>query len=286
MDIKIDAIIDSHEVRQRLDRKDVVIVDARGGADSLHRYQAAHLQNAIYMDLDRDLSEKSADPAKGGRHPLPAPAAVGSLLGRAGITPTDHVLVYDDKSGANAAARFWWMMKAAGHARVQVVNGGFDSLVQEGLPIATGQVVPAKPRDPYPIKGWNLTLADIHTVDKLRHNPDYIVIDVREGYRYRGESEPIDLVAGHIPGAVNLPYLENLGASGRFRSAEELADQYHALIGARDGNHVIVHCGSGVTACHTLLALEVAGIPGASLYVGSWSEWSRNEKPIAQGQNP
>src|SRR5687767_8266025 len=106
MDFKIDPIIDSGEVRQRLDRKDVVIVDARGGADSFNRYQAGHLQKAIYMDLDRDLSEKSANPARGGRHPLPAPAAFGSLLGRAGITPTDHVLVYDDRSGANAAARF------------------------------------------------------------------------------------------------------------------------------------------------------------------------------------
>jgi thiosulfate/3-mercaptopyruvate sulfurtransferase len=286
MDIKISPIINSADVRQLMDRKDVVVVDARGGPDAFNRYQAGHLGNAIYMDLDRDLSEKSIDAAKGGRHPLPTPAAFGSLLGRAGITPAHHVLVYDDKSGANAAARFWWMMKAAGHTNVQVVDGGLASLVQEGLPIATGPGAAARPSDPYPIKDWNLPVADILTVDALRQNPDYVVIDVREGYRYRGESEPIDLVAGHIPGAVNLPYLENLQASGRFRSQEALANQYHALVGPGDAKHVIVHCGSGVTACHTLLALEVAGIPGARLYVGSWSEWSRNQKPVAQGQNP
>lgn len=279
-------IIDAHDVRQMMNKDEVVIVDARGGADAFKRYQAGHLKEAIFMDLDRDLSQKVEDAAKGGRHPLPHPDVFGALLGSYGITPGSHILVYDDKSGANAAARFWWMMRAAGHEKVQVVDGGLDSLVREGLPVSTGLHAPAVSARPYPIRAWNLPLADIQTVDRLREDPDHLVIDVRESYRYRGESEPIDLVAGHIPGAVNFSYLENLQGNGRFRATDALRDQYRTLIGGREGNQLVVHCGSGVTACHTLLALELAGIRGASLYVGSWSEWSRSQKALAQGEKP
>jgi thiosulfate/3-mercaptopyruvate sulfurtransferase len=244
------------------------------------------VKNAIFMDLDRDLSEKPIDPAKGGRHPLPAPEAFGSLLGNYGITPASHILVYDDKSGANAAARFWWMMRAAGHDKVQVIDGGLESLEREGFEISSGPDASGAPGAPYPIKNWNLPVADMETVDRWRQDPDRLLIDVRESYRYRGESEPIDLVAGHIPGAVNVPYLDNLENDGRFRSAEALSEQYRALLGSREGKQLVVHCGSGVTACHTLLALDLAGIRGAGLYVGSWSEWSRNQKAVAQGEKP
>lgn len=276
-------IISINDVRQLINGHDVVMVDARGGADAFERYQAGHLEKAIFMDLDRDLSEKAHDPAEGGRHPLPTPSVFGSLLGQSGITPGSRVLVYDDKSGANAAARFWWMMKAAGHSKVQVVDGGWDGLVRAGLPVATGPGTAVTPASPYPIKDWTLPTANMETVDRLREDPDYLVIDVRENYRYRGESEPIDLLSGHIPGAVNLPYLENLATDGRFLPADALTEKYRSVLENREGKQVVVHCGSGVTACHTLLALEVAGIPGARLYVGSWSEWSRNRKPIAKG---
>jgi thiosulfate/3-mercaptopyruvate sulfurtransferase len=134
------------------------------------------------------------------------------------------------------------------------------------------------------VSAWNLPLADLEVVDKARSTNGCVIIDVREGYRYRGEREPIDQIAGHIPGAINVPYTGNLQPDGRFLAATDLRKKYETLIGKR--NDVIVHCGSGVTACHTLLAMASAGIEGARLYVGSWSEWSRNAKPMATGTNP
>ena len=279
-------IINAGDVGRYIGQPEVVLVDARGGLDADQRFQTGHLRGAVFMDLENDLSRKSPDAAKGGRHPLPDPGSFGSLLGKAGITPSTHVLVYDDKGGANAAARFWWMMKAAGHRKIQVVDGGFAALLEGGLPIAEGSATPLAPQPPYPVQAWNLPTADLETVERVRSDKEYLVIDVRESYRYAGQSEPIDLVAGHIPGAVNIPYLNNLQANGKFQTPEALADQYHSVIENRSPEKVIVHCGSGVTACHTLLAMDVAGIRGPGLYVGSWSEWSRNEKPLATGQKP
>lgn len=279
-------IISPEEASQYLEKPGVVLVDARGGGDAYERFQKGHLQGAVFVDLETQLSEKVSDPARGGRHPLPAPETFGAMLGKVGITTSSHVLTYDDKSGANSAARFWWMMMAAGHDNIQVIDGGYDAIVAAGLPVSTGVTRALTPQPPYPVTGWKLPVVDLDTVDKARQEKDHLVIDVRESYRYRGESEPIDLVAGHIPGAVNAPYFGNLEASGRFRSAQVLARQYRDLIGDRSPEKVIVHCGSGVTACHTLLALEFAGIRGARLYTGSWSEWSRRGKPIEKGPDP
>ena len=138
------------------------------------------------------------------------------------------------------------------------------------------------PKSPYPGEGWKLPTVNIEGVQAAAKDPDSLVIDVREAYRYRGEKEPIDLVAGHIPGAINVPYVNNLSENGSFRTAGDLASQYQEVLGTRDPSNVIVHCGSGVTACHTLLALEQAGIKGANLYVGSWSEWSRRDLPVGK----
>jgi thiosulfate/3-mercaptopyruvate sulfurtransferase len=259
------------------------VVDARGGADAYDRFQAGHLRGAKFLDLESDLSRKGLDAAQGGRHPLPDPAEFGLLLGRTGILPTTHVLVYDDKAGANAAARFWWMMRAAGHESVQVIDGGLDAIRSAGLPISRGTADPAHAHAQYPVRGWRLPMADMEEVDGARSSGDAVVIDVREGYRYRAEAEPIDKIAGHIPGAINLPYTDNLQQDGRFHSAEFLKQRYAPLT---EGKKVIVHCGSGVTACHALLAMAVAGIENAHLYVGSWSEWSRNQKPVATGGKP
>lgn len=280
------ALIDAGAVKALLTHHDVVIVDARGGGDARERYLLGHIEGSIFMNLETDLSQKSADAAHGGRHPLPDPKAFGILLGNAGISPSSHILVYDDKAGANAAARFWWMMKAAGHTKVQVIDGGLKALEQEGHPLTSAPNAARAPKDPYPVSAWQLPVANIDEVDRARLKNDALVIDVREGYRYRGESEPIDLVAGHVPGAINMPYLENLTPNGTFRPANELADLYKRAIGNRDAENVVVHCGSGVTACHTLLAMEVAGLQTPRLYVGSWSEWSRNPKPIAGGEKP
>jgi thiosulfate/3-mercaptopyruvate sulfurtransferase len=255
-----------------------IFIDARGGGDAYDRFLKGHLKKALYVDLDHDLSQKPKDPVYGGRHPLPDLNDFGRLLGKLGISPSSVVIVYDDKGGANAAARFWWMMKAIGHRSIQVVDGGLDALTSAGSRITTQMHTPI-PTANYPVKEWQLPRVSIEAVEEPG-NANKLVIDVREGYRYRGESEPIDLVAGHIPGALNVPFTENLTSSGTFRSPQELNEKFKKIIDDRNLDDVIVHCGSGVTACHTLLAMEYAGLPGSKLYVGSWSEWSRREKPI------
>ncbi|MBT1700608.1 sulfurtransferase [Fulvivirgaceae bacterium PWU4] len=275
-------LIPANELQDVLNKKNAVIIDARSGPDAYARYQAGHAAGAIHVDLDRDLSEKPENAAVGGRHPLPDVKKFAALLGRLGITPSSHVIVYDDKNGANAAARFWWMLKAAGHERVQVVDGGLDGIIRQGIRLDNAVPVPTA-SSPYPFDAWKRPVADINKVADAAADPNYLVIDVREAYRYLGEREPIDLTAGHIPGAVNIPYIDNLDKDGNFRSSAELASKYKAAMEERKPQQVIVHCGSGVTACHTLLALEHAGIKGAQLYVGSWSEWSRTGRPIATG---
>lgn len=276
----LSPIIQAGEAGLYINNPDVIFVDARGGPDAFARYHAGHVPGAVFVDLENELSKKSEDASRGGRHPLPDPGDFASTLGKLGISSSTHVLVYDDKAGANAAARFWWMMRAAGHRRIQVIDGGYTSITDAGLPISKQIEKPLPATKPYPFTRWQLPTTDMETVATAANENDHLVIDVRESYRYRGEREPIDLVAGHIPGALNIPYLDNLQADGRFRSPGELATQYEAVIGKRDKSKVIVHCGSGVTACHTLLAMEYAGMSGASLYIGSWSEWSRNNKPV------
>lgn len=259
-----------------------LIVDARSGADARERFKTDHPRGAVHFDLDIDLSQKPADPAVGGRHPLPDLKKFTASLGLAGITPSKKVVVYDDKAGANAAARFWWMLTALGHEYVKVVNGGLDAMKKTRIPFEKTESLPGD-KPPYPATQWKLPTADIDAVEKAAGDPKALVIDVRESFRYKGEREPIDLTAGHIPGAVNIPYIENLDAEGKFLSAENLAERYEEAIGDRKTENVIVHCGSGVTACHTLLAMEHAGLQGAQLYVGSWSEWSRTGRKIATG---
>lgn len=262
----------------------IVVVDARGGADARQRYEKGHVAGAIFFDLETDLSEKG-DPASGGRHPLPAASAFGKLLGQRGITPDSHIIVYDDKAGANAAARFWWMMRSLDHDKIQVIDGGLGALQEAG--VAMSQDWPSRtPVSPYPAERWQLPRADIEAVDRARQTADWLVIDVRENFRFRGESEPIDLVAGHVPGAVNVPYINNLEPNGRFRAPQALAELYKEVIGNRDSAKVIVHCGSGVTACHSILAMASAGMSIPRLYVGSWSEWSRNPKPVGTSDEP
>lgn len=283
---ELSPLIDARDVRELLNRPEVIIVDARGGPDAFERYRTAHLEGAIFADLETDLSQKRANAASGGRHPLPDKYVFGSFLANIGISEEKYVLVYDDKAGANAAARFWWMLKAAGHRKVQVINGGLTAMVKESLPISEKVSVTSPLKGPYPINHWGNSTVEMEDVANAEADERYLVLDVREDYRYKGEREPIDLIAGHIPGARNLSYLNNLEQDGTFRTREVLAELYDKLIGERDKQDVIVHCGSGVTACHTLLAMEYAGIKNVSLYVGSWSEWSRNNKPIATGDSP
>jgi len=286
MEIKTDKkspLISPVELVRLMKEEHFMLVDARTGPDAREKYNAEHLEGAQFVDLEKDLSQKSADPAIGGRHPLPSIKSFAALLGRLGIEPSTRIVVYDDKAGANAAARFWWMVKAAGHDNIQVLDGGLNTAIEAGVPV-TNIIPNIKERPPYPADKWILPTANADMVAKSAADPNYLVVDVREAFRYRGESEPIDLVAGHIPGAVNIPYSENLDADGYFLPANELVDKYQKVMGDRDAKQVIVHCGSGVTACHTLLAMEQAGLETPNLYVGSWSEWSRNNRPVAIGE--
>jgi thiosulfate/3-mercaptopyruvate sulfurtransferase len=239
-----------------------VILDAR----PREAYEAGHLEGAIHADLETQLSSAStnANAAHGGRHPLPPIERWLAQVAAWGITPDTMVYVYDDQNGANAAARAWWMLRAIGHANVAVFERNI------GVPPASHAASPHTTH-------WQLPTVSMSDVDRLRHDPQWRVLDVRATPRYRGETEPIDPVAGHIPGAINLPFTENVG-----KTPEELRAMYTRLFDGVPPERVVVHCGSGVTACHTLLALDQAGMPGASLYVGSWGEWCRNPMPIGK----
>ena len=269
-------LIQATELLQLIHSPDLVLIDATNGKNARENYTQKHLLGARFVDLDSQLADIKADVSNGGRHPLPTLAQFSETLGKLGISPQSHVVVYDDKSGANAAARFWWMLLAIGHPKVQVLDGGLQAAERAEFPMSAG-IEQLKECLPYPIDSWQLPQADMAEVEQVAQNPDYLVIDVRDHDRYLGLVEPIDLIAGHIPGAINIPFSENLDGNGLFKSPAELKAKYQEAFGERPADHLIVHCGSGVTACHTLLAMAQAGLEIPKLYVGSWSEWSRNK---------
>lgn len=271
------VVITAEELLSLVNHKNVVLIDASAG--SHERYLEQHLKGALFADVNTDLAHIE-DFAVGGRHPLPTFEQFTAVLAKLGIGPESHVVVYDDKNGGNAAARLWWMLRAIGHEAVQVLSGGFQAAVRAGFPLSSA-IETAGSAAPYPVTGWNLPLFDINDVELARKDEKRIVIDVRDKNRYDGLTEPIDLIAGHIPGAINVPFTENLDENGLFLSPEVLKAKYEAIIGDLKPADVIIHCGSGITACHSLLALDHAGITGAGLYVGSWSEWSRNDRELA-----
>ena len=258
-----------------------ILIDVRGGADAYQHYLSGHLPNAIFAGLDADLAVKPLDAAVGGRHPLPSAEDFAANLSRWGVTPESPVIVYDDKAAAMGGARLWWMLRSIGHTNVKVIDGGLKAALDAGIELATGQREYTPAVTPYPIPVGFSNTVDIEEVKKAAEKSDSIIIDVREGVRYEGITEPIDLIAGHIPGAMNLFYADSLSPDGKYLTPQALATLYKDIIGDVKTENVIVHCGSGVTACHTLLGMEHAGIAGAKLYVGSWSEWSRRDLPIA-----
>jgi thiosulfate/3-mercaptopyruvate sulfurtransferase len=267
--MSLDPVISARELASLTD---VVVVDCR--PDPL-AYDAGHLPDAPHAQLERDLAAPAHDPAHGGRHPLPNVDDLAAKLGRWGITPSSRVVVYDEQTGANTASRLWWLLRALGHRDVQVVDGGLMALLEAGFALTTEPPAP-KPEPPYPSAGLVRGLADIDEVEHARSAADRRLIDVRSAVRFRGETELLDPIAGHIPGARNAPYADNLRADSTFKSADELRAQLTDVLDGIAPAQTIVHCGSGVTACHTLLAMERAGLPGAKLYVGSWSEWCRH----------
>lgn len=275
----LSPLIHPEELVKLQESPEIILIDARAGINAEENYKKEHLKGARYVDLNKDLATVESDPANGGRHPLPSFEKFSEVLSKLGIQPSSHVVIYDDKSGSNAAARFWWMLRAIDHEKVQVVNGGLQAAIKAGFPI-NSEIEIFEPAQKYPVSAWNLGLADIQAVEKARNNNENRVIDVRYKNRFDGLTEPLDLIAGHIPGAVNVPFSENLDENGFYHSAEILHQKYSQILGDVKPENTIVHCGSGVTACHTLLAMDFAGIEIPKLYVGSWSEWSRNDRDM------
>ncbi|MBD8899174.1 sulfurtransferase [Rhodanobacter sp. DHG33] len=263
---------------------DVLIVDCRKDladpAKGRRDYLAGHIPGAVYAELDVDLSDLSLQPQGLGRHPLPSAQAFSAVLGRWGWRPGLQVVVYDAAHGALAAARLWWLLRFAGERAVAVLDGGYAAWQAAGLPAETA--VPQRTATSVAVHFDPAQVVLDHAA--LHAAPAPLLIDARAVPRYRGDTEPLDPVAGHVPGALNRPFTDNLASDGRFKDAAELKRDFLAMLGARDPAEVVHMCGSGVTACHNLLAMEHAGLAGSRLYAPSWSGWvSDRSRAVATG---
>jgi thiosulfate/3-mercaptopyruvate sulfurtransferase len=247
------------------------------------QYAEAHIPGAVYAHLDTALSAKG-DPtaSSGGRHPLPSRETFAAWLGSVGFANGMQAVVYD-RQGVNYAGRLWWMLKWAGHEAVAVLDGGLQAWQAAGNAVTASTEAP-RPATRFTVNAPLATLVDVHSVVRRLGQADQQVLDARGAPRYRGEVEPIDPVAGHIPGALNRPFTMNMGADGFFKPAATLRAEFEALLGQRDPASVVHQCGSGVSAVPNLLAMEVAGLGRTALFAGSWSEWSSDStRPVAQG---
>ncbi|CNE38036.1 3-mercaptopyruvate sulfurtransferase [Mycobacterium tuberculosis] len=257
----------------------VILLDVRwhlAGPPGIESYRKGHLPGAVFVDLDRDVA---GPPGPGGRHPLPEPVAFESAMRRAGVTKDGLVVVYDD-ADSTSAARVWWSLRYFGHERVRVLDGGYRAWTEAGHRVDTAEPE-VKPGD-FIANPGRLPVLDAEGAAELAHAG--VLLDARAAERYRGDQEPVDPVAGHIPGARNAPTSGNVGVDGRFLPPELLRERF-AKLGATDALDVGAYCGSGVTAAHEILALNLAGIP-AALYVGSWSDWVTDpSNPVATGDD-
>ena len=241
-------------------------------------WREGHLPGSVYLHLDEDLS--GVKTGRNGRHPLPARGAFAAVLGRIGVTPQTSVVVLDRQGGVYAA-RLWWMLRWMGHADVAVLDGGLAAWTRAGG-VLTADLPDRPAAPPYPERAPLTRQVDADTLaarlGRLR------VVDARAPERFRGDTEPLDAVAGHIPGASNRCFRDNLDSDGRFKPASRLRTEFEALLGPDEADAVVHQCGSGVTACHNLLAMEHAELAGSALYPGSWSEWSADPaRPVARG---
>jgi thiosulfate/3-mercaptopyruvate sulfurtransferase len=279
-------LMQAEELARRLGDPSLRIFDCRfdlARPDSgRERYADEHIPGAAYADLNRDLSAPVT--ARSGRHPLPSPAEFEARLRAWGVNRDSLVVAYDD-GNSMYAARLWWMMRWVGHEPARVLDGGMRRWMQLGLPL--DDLVPARAPGNFVAHPRTELAVDAAQLLSATADGSLRILDARAPERYRGEVEPIDAVAGHVPGARNHPFTLSLGGDGRFLPPGELAAAFEApLRGAAPGRTVAM-CGSGVTACHLLLAMEVAGLGGARLYPGSWSEWSRDPaRPVARGEEP
>jgi thiosulfate/3-mercaptopyruvate sulfurtransferase len=275
-------LISAAELHRHLHSPALRVVDVRASLSDPEAgqrlYAAAHLPGAVYLNLDDDLAGPVG--AHGGRHPLPEMTVFAAKLGALGIGDGSDVVVYDDDGGM-FAARLWWLLRYAGSDWVRVLDGSFSAWTAVGFPVT--QRVPEHVPATLTLRLRPEMVADMDEVRAKLGTPSVALFDARAPERYRGEVEPLDKKAGHIPGALNKPFVENL-EEGHFKSPEALRARFPE---AENADEVILYCGSGVSAAHNALALEEAGIPGAKLYVGSWSDWgSFNENPVATGEEP
>ena len=235
-------------------------------------YLEQHIAGALHADLDAHLATHDANKrANGGRHPLPQREVFAQWLASVGVSNDTQVVVYD-RNGMNYCGRLWWMLKWCGHEAVAVLDGGLQAWISAGGATTSGVEVPPT-RGHFALKEPLMRLVDTHTVASHLNDSQQTLLDARAAPRFRGEVEPLDPVAGHIPGALNRPFNTNLNAQGFFKSAAQLREEFEALLGSRDASTVVHHCGSGVSAVPNVLAMEVAGLGRTALYAGSWSEW-------------
>jgi thiosulfate/3-mercaptopyruvate sulfurtransferase len=281
------TIVSTDLLAKHLDDPDWILFDCRfslGDPDRGERdYRQSHIPGALYLHLDRDLSG-AVVPGTTGRHPLRDPFDFSRRLASTGLRPGMRVVAYDDARGS-IAVRLWWMLRWLGHDAAAILDGGWPKWVKERRPVdAVVRERPAGRFEPKPRRHRELTTADVRN---SLGRPDFRLLDARAGERYRGEVEPIDPVAGHIPGALSAPFDGNLAADGTFLSPEELRARYLDLLGGVPSDRTACYCGSGVTAAHNILACEIAGLAPPRLYAGSWSEWIADEgNPIAVGSLP
>jgi thiosulfate/3-mercaptopyruvate sulfurtransferase len=276
------TLISTAELGAALGRPDLIVCDVRydlmqpGWGDA--EYAKAHLPGAQFVDVDRDLSARKT--GSNGRHPLPTPEAAAAMFARLGVDDTKQVVAYDQANGM-VASRLWWMLRWLGHGAVAVLDGGFAKWSKEGRTITAD--VPETHPMVFGIRGVTPTV-NASGVRASVHRHTLFLIDARAPERFRGDVEPIDPIAGHIPGAHNRPFTQNLETDGTFKHPALLRAEFTALLDGVSHETVVHSCGSGISACHNILAMEVAGLPGTRLYPGSWSEWSADPaRPIERG---
>ena len=277
------TLISPAELSPHVSDDDWVVIDCRFDLGDPSKgetlYLESHIPGALYAHLDRDLSGEKT--GSNGRHPLPSAEQMRVRFGALGIGPSVQVVACDEDSGMYAA-RLWWMLRFMGHDKVAVLDGGIARWIREGHAVRGGREQ-ARPATfvGAPRESWRL---DADAVASGLGDPSRMLVDARAEPRYRGDSEPLDKKAGHIPGARNYFFQRNLDEDKTFKSAESLRAQWESLLGGTDPQQVVMYCGSGVTACHNLLALEHAGLAGARIFPGSWSEWSSDpDRPIETG---
>jgi thiosulfate/3-mercaptopyruvate sulfurtransferase len=285
-----DALIDAPALRKLLGAERLCVLDCRhdlaNPALGREQYELGHVPGAVHVHLDEDLS--GSRNGRNGRHPLPESEALAARLRALGIGVTSHVVAYDASEGS-FAARAWWLLRWLGHARVSVLDGGWQGWLAAGGPTSreTPAPVPGNLVVGAPLERIVGADAVLELAQGREQGAVKVLIDARAPDRYAGRNETIDPVAGHIPGAINRFWKHNLGADGRFKPADSLRSEYEGLLAGRPATELVAQCGSGVTACHDLLAMHVAGLRGAALYPGSWSEWiSDPARPVATGPEP